>query len=1087
MQPIKRILSYIFVLLTMLPIGWSCTDELELYTTIKEGESLLTTRVSFNGYTPALDSRSAGNAIKTINTLWVVIYDSNDNFIEKKQITDFTLKDVSNTDRPDDGYQPAEANTGHAEFKLVLPNGKYHIYAVANYDLTDRDVSDIENLKNIPLRWQDDDASKNNQMFGFFTNDNSDTDAQDIHSFAAPDVVINGNATIHAWVRRAASKLTIVYDGSGLKEGVFVYIKSATIKDIPQYCYLGSDNTPGQESQSDKLNENVKTLIQDGESVNDLIPDGETVKYYQLDKNYTGTEAPGDDFHWTSDYHYRVTCGGDTVGSHSEIAPALYFYENRQPKGEEGTMTDKRQDVTGANKQVSYPDGSKIDIDGNRNEAWKDARPYGTYVEIQGYYISIADGKRSRGDIIYRFMLGKDVITSYDAERNFHYKLTMKFNGYANDVDFHIEYSVPKPSLNIPPYYISYLYDHSMMLPVSISSGNREVRKVTAYIKDNRWAPYNCKTGKDVYWDDKDIENNEQWHGFLSLRETHQTVLYPSGGAATDERDNRDLYKDNMRGTRVYADMTPGSHYEDETYSDSKATDIYTVDIDKSKPDSIVYNLQIPMYTRAKQMIKRSGYTGNNPYVAYQRKAVVEFKVWFVGNNDENKPDLTRDVDIIQARRVVNPKGVYRNGSSPKPFHVMMSVLPAENATNFKTLTSEGPWRAYVIRGNKNLVQLGKTKTATTDTVEGKTGSKLDFWINFTGATGYAIIRVDYHNYSCNHLIFVRNEPYSNTTQLLPGGAKWHTTNLRTTDDETNTPVDEGSLFRYGNFDQPIDASCNINSKTPWVNIGNDDFKKPGILKIATQDGEPTDIEWKNITFIEKKNESFGNPGISTAKIASFEDYNALRLSDDIEFGYGVLYGNDADECATDIDQAYGYRHDREDKAQCGMRGTFAYNASVDDTYGGRSVFFPIGNSGYGRRKGYPNPAFNVYTDTAYQGMLKYAGRDGFYPESSIDARPLFYDIFRRPGAIYWIDKAYDFYNSYPEGYLKDENGQTKEPLNNNFIAPDNVTPNKVMGWDFNYFTFDYYPIPGGDVYGPNAGTGSNNYSDACFIRLVEK
>lgn len=98
-------------------------------------------------------------------------------------------------------------------------------------------------------------------------------------------------------------------------------------------------------------------------------------------------------------------------------------------------------------------------------------------MEIKGYYISIAEGKMSRGDITYRFMLGKDVIANYEAERNFHYQLTMKFNGYANDVDFHIAYRVPKPSLNIPPYHISYLYNHSMLLPVSISSGTHRVKK----------------------------------------------------------------------------------------------------------------------------------------------------------------------------------------------------------------------------------------------------------------------------------------------------------------------------------------------------------------------------------------------------------------------------------------------------------------------------------------------------------------------------------------------------------------------------------------------------------------------------------
>ena len=28
----------------------------------------------------------------------------------------------------------------------------------------------------------------------------------------------------------------------------------------------------------------------------------------------------------------------------------------------------------------------------------------------------------------------------YNAQRNYHYKLTLRFNGYANDVDWHIDY-----------------------------------------------------------------------------------------------------------------------------------------------------------------------------------------------------------------------------------------------------------------------------------------------------------------------------------------------------------------------------------------------------------------------------------------------------------------------------------------------------------------------------------------------------------------------------------------------------------------------------------------------------------------------
>lgn len=57
---------------------------------------------------------------------------------------------------------------------------------------------------------------------------------------------------LHSWIRRAASKVTIAYDGSKLEEGVFIYLKSVTIKDIPQNCCLGQDNPAVPENYQPK-------------------------------------------------------------------------------------------------------------------------------------------------------------------------------------------------------------------------------------------------------------------------------------------------------------------------------------------------------------------------------------------------------------------------------------------------------------------------------------------------------------------------------------------------------------------------------------------------------------------------------------------------------------------------------------------------------------------------------------------------------------------------------------------------------------------------------------------------------------------
>ena len=68
--------------------------------------------------------------------------------------------------------------------------------------------------------------------------------------------------------------------------------------------------------------------------------------------------------------------------------------------------------------------------------------------------------------------------------------------------------------------------------------------------------------------------------------------------------------------------------------------------------------------------------------------------------------------------------------------------------------------------------------------------------------------------------------------------------------------------------------------------------------------------------------------------------------------------------------------------------------------------------------------------------------------------RPIFYDLYMRPGAIYWLNKRVD-------------NGRQKE----------------TIAWDFNYFSFDFNLITASNVF---TKVKNANTSDACFIRCVE-
>ena len=83
-------------------------------------------------------------------------------------------------------------------------------------------------------------------------------------------------------------------------------------------------------------------------------------------------------------------------------------------------------------------------------------------------------------------------------------------------------------------------------------------------------------------------------------------------------------------------------------------------------------------------------------------------------------------------------------------------------------------------------------------------------------------------------------------------------------------------------------------------------------------------------------------------------------------------------------------------------------------------------------------------------------------PMPGINDRPLFYDLWRRPGAAY---------------YLNSRNG-------------------KNVGWDINYFTFDFTSLTSDnliqqvnqstDVTVPGVAAPYNANTSAAFVRLVE-
>ena len=1021
------------ILFLMIATVTSCYDEFMKQEIIGEGKASISATLDFKPMSSALSrTRAAGDALKDISSLQVLLYDKDKNLIEKWKIDGYTVSDENRNDSDAENGNSAETSTKRATFKLPeeIGFGKYYMYAVANIPdlLTNSAYSEaiktVDGLKGIPLTWDSENVAKNGQMIGFFTKSSAPALSADDESL----IVNEKSVKLHAWLRRAASKVTVAFDGSNLKEGVFIYIQSVQIKDIPSQCYLGKDNNVGREGY---------TLDMPGSGPD--MSDGETITYHEGDmaEDFEYGEGCAD---------HRVTVGSPHFGSHDETAPALYFYENMQGAGV--TMPDKRQDADN-NGILDFPGLPNKPEDPNKewNYRLKDAVPYGTYIEVHAHYISNNSERLGNGHIIYRFMLGQNETNDYNAKRNCHYKLTLKFKNFANEADWHIEYEEPEPGVMTPePYYISYLYNHSMMYPIKVNTGGRKIEYIKAEILENNWAPYNASS--DIYYTGAPNGVAAPWNGFLSLHKTTETVLYENRIGSNEQYYN----KVPKRGEREYKDFVlPGGITSKEfTTENSEPDDKYRVE--KHPTEANTYNIYIPMYTCAKQMISTTGYTGNNPYVAYQRKARVKITTKLEGLDKI----FENEVPIYQVRRVVNPKGIYRSLKNNKSFHVVLKRLPGEDQQMFKTFQSEGPWKAYVVKEtNGKGITLSVTDPNTTElkddpeygkAIYGKTGGVIDFNVNFEQSSDnpsenrYAIIRVEYHNYTCQHLIFVRQG--DKPDDLVTNGVKWYAMNMKTTSELASNPLDEGSLFKFGNWSHPIDALSNKNPREPWINVTPGDFKiypEDGFTNAATGDKMVwTDIIHSNTT------DGFGNPQMANARVATGADFWELRKYSYIEQGYGVLYGDDATETADDIVEVYGYNYEH-NKSGRGMRGCFAYNSET-----GKNLFFPIGASGYGHRKqSYPATWGDPET---INGVLRYAaGRTKLYP-SPVE-RPLFYDLYKRPGGIYWLNAE------IPQNY---------------FTPTDGVS----LGWDINYFSFDFNFISKGNLI-------RSDGSDACFVRCV--
>lgn len=933
----------------------SCQDDFNIgydYDPSLKGTSEVSFNMDFRPLVPVLESRTAGHAIKHINDLNVVIYKVNENsstlykhfYIERgtdgklqttagnELLTNITETE-SGTNYPESekGDDFAESTTCRTSFKYSLPFGQYKIIAVANCgELTDTEVKSESNIRNKQLSWNSD-VTKNAQMFGFFRTSTQFTDG--IGNAESTEILtINAASTqLHAWMKRAASKVTVAYNGSRLNENVYITLKSVQIKDIPKNCTLGLDYA--------------------AKKAEDLIADGEKIQYNNNPVITKGGVITNTDHveGWENPY--------DPTGedSHTETSQALYFYENLQGKGESGQPTDK------SINELLY------------NNKGKD---YGTYIEVKAHYENKNEEIVSSGDITYRFMLGKDITIDYNAERNYHYKLTLFFKNDANDVDWRIEYK-EEPGIYVPnPYYISYLYSEKMNLPLKVVlDKNDKIEELKAQIIENNWEPdgNTSALGSDYYGNVQKKykakatsgivtgtigsgNTNIPWIGFLSLKDEYKlngNKIYLDGGFGT----NIDLYRDSDKPYTWWNNNKLGN----QTYKPTK------VETTGTNTQSVSYS--IPFYTRVKQLYSVTGFTGNNPYVGYNRTAKVKFTA-----TTKKGTTYTKEVKIIQVKRLVNPTGIWRSANNTSSFNVVLKEQD-ENGGNFNDLISQGPWSVTIRSTNAG-------QWFTLSTTGGPTGSRVAFTYKPNGTTTTprcGIIEVKYHNNTCSHLIYVR-QGYD-PIQIVDGGVKWHSFNMKTSNAETTSPLDEGSLYRWGKWEYPI---AEINNSTTGLKYG----EAPGSTKFTIVGGTTT--TWSNIGNT-KYTDAF-TPPISGTIIATLEDWYTLKNQ---KQGYGVLYGDDATTVATTEEDVYGYRETNSNKAR-GMRGVFAYNDKTS-----AHVFFPISAIGFGHRR-----ENNIPSD-GYAGVLRYGQvNNPLSVTNNAEYRPMLYDLYAQKGAIYWTSSS---------------------------------------------------------------------------------
>lgn len=1039
----------------MLALVWaSCEDDFPADSfVVGEGESLVEATVCFEPFGETqLSSRAAGDAIKKIDMLYVLRYNAEEELLGCEQIKAFDVTS-DNNGRPSGepgGTVSAETNTDRATFKMKMPYGKYHIYVVANIDVAaewgdSTNYDTVDKLLQQSVIWSESDVSDNDQMMGYVTKDNIAAG----HRSEELVIVNSPNAQLKAWVKRVASKVTVAFDTRDLKDNVYIYLKSVAIRDIPKESYMGRDNTPGEKGRdiSSELVDGDQLFFGHADVSHDfsnakahynnwrLITNGDSIFGYHSDKN------------GVPDRNIYDTEMKRLAYEHEETVGALYFYENMQHEGK-----SKHQDADGDGEvDFPFPDES---VEGS---GWKDDKPYGTYVEVEGYYICEDTVRPGRGPIRYRFMMGRDTEKDYNAERNRHYKLTLQFKGYANDIDWHIDYAEEaKPGSTAPDTaYVSYLYNQPQSFPVrSTPKPGYKLVKVDAVILQNEWRPdgipsanqtlYNTvawrmqmngegyyknprydtapgdpdyPTANNVNSDTRNYPNCE--FGFLSLREVSRVAVEINDGYDRLQQTVdglRDAYFNatsgetrGSKGKRTFEYMPQEQTSQaGKTYYDDLDGD-YTVHLDINKHNGERnYVLSVPVYTRANSIGKWSVYSGANPFYEHRRRALVRTTMYFESIDpvkypvDKYPPYTDRCyTTVMQSYRLDNPRGIYRKHDSREPFHVNLknTVLDPKNGVEFVPVESHGAWSAEIERDPYGLVRLTKGSQIATgegNRITGRTGTEIDFIYtpNRTVGPDQAIGAVITVRYHNNQCVHkIIVRQGYGPVQFDNTGVRWSSYNIYDNGNLTKSPLSIGSFFKR--YDDLSYPIAESNNSKPNFGYG----ESPWSSKFTVLGRD--DMMWTDIPCLAQNKVESADMAFGEITMSNGHRYR-IPTRDEVNSG---LVGN------KNIQYGFGLVYGDGARETLNTSGAYSFadynNTGNVSTYGvrgmlayclqhGDNIFLPFGASGHGRRKRTGNGLMR------YGSLdIKLGGVDGQDREWN-NYRPLAYNLPEQYGTVYW-------------------------------------------------------------------------------------